>query len=404
MPWRLFVIDGADEGRFFPLAEARTLTIGNSHKHADICLHDLYVARVHCQVAVADNAVVVADIDRARGTFVNGQKVARYELHSGDVLRVGNSHLRLEPYDGVVPEASTEEHKLPDLASGRLGELSGYTLDHFDLGPVIGRGHSGIVFRADDLKAGEPVALKVLNPDFPAGAGEMQRFAQAVKTVMPLRHPNLVSVLGGGKAGPYCWIALELVEGESLAQVLAQRPGKGSWKAALRLAIHLARALDFAYHQHTIHGNLTPANVLWRANDKQFKLNDLVLDKALSGSALQLAILETKLLVELPYLAPEQMPGEGVIDCCTDLYGLGALVYARLTGRPPFEAPSPADTIDMICTATPVRPRDYLESIPSPFEAVVMRLLAKAQEDRYLTPAELLAELEPLADFHGVKV
>jgi serine/threonine-protein kinase len=406
MAWRLLVVDGADQGRFFPLADAGMLTIGNSHKHADICLHDLYVGRVHCQVAVADGHVVAVEVDPARTTYVNGQRITQQEIRAGDVLRVGNSHLRLEVHDGTAPEAPEEPEppaRLPHLPLERLGQLSGHRLSHYELGAVLGRGYTGVVFRAFDLKAEQPVALKVLSPEFPAGAAEMLQFARALKAVLPLRHPHIVGVLGAGKTGPYCWVALELVEGDSLAQVMDQKAGKGSWKQALRLALHLGRALDCAYQHRLIHGNLTPRNVLISATHKQARLGDLVLGKALENSHLQLDVLETKLLDELPYLAPEQMPGEGTVDYCTDLYGLGAVVYTRLTGRPPFEAAAPEDTIHMIRAAPPVRPREHLDSVPAPFEGLVLRLLAKRPEERFLTPAELLGELEPLARQHGVK-
>jgi serine/threonine protein kinase len=409
MAWRLRVIDGADQGRFFPLADTGTVVVGNSHKHSDICLHDLYVARVHCHLEIVGGRVVVSEDEASKGTFVNGQKVTQQELHPGDVLRVGNSHLRLELDDGTAPEPPAGEEApeapagLPHLPLERLAELSGHTLGHYEIGPVLGRGHSGVVFHTSDLKSGQAVALKVLSPQFPANADEMRRFARAMKEMLPLSHPHLVAVSGAGKTGPYCWIALEYVEGDSLAQVIA-RAGKRSWKQALRVTLHVGRALDFAHQHHLVHGNITPANILIRASDKATKLGDLTLSKALEGSQVQLATLEEKLLAELAYLAPEQLPGEGMVDCCTDMHSLGAVVYTLLTGRPPFEGKSPEETIDKIREAVPVRPREYQESIPGPLEGVVLRMLAKRPEERFLTPAELLAELEPLAKELRVKV
>ena len=102
---------------------------------------------------------------------------------------------------------------------------------------------------------------------------------------------QLVSALGAGRTLPYFWIAQEYVDGESLAQTLERigPPGKLAWQHALRLAIHLGRALDFLRRNHLFHGNLTPRNVLIRLSDKQVKLNDLLLAKALEGSAWQKA-------------------------------------------------------------------------------------------------------------------
>src|SRR5262249_13378069 len=96
MAWQLLVIDGADKDRFYPLPEEGLVSIGNSRKNADIVLHDLYVARVHCEIRVADQRVMVTDSDTPGGTFVNGQRIKEQEIRLGDVLRLGNSHLRLE--------------------------------------------------------------------------------------------------------------------------------------------------------------------------------------------------------------------------------------------------------------------------------------------------------------------
>jgi serine/threonine-protein kinase len=409
MAWRLRVIDGADQGKFFRLPEAGALSIGNSHKHTDICLNDLYVARVHCHVAVADDRVMLTEDDPSRGIFIKGKKVTEQELQPGEVFRVGNSHLRLEIDDGTLPESGAEEVEpgrpagLAPLPLDRLGELSGETLGHYVLGLPLGRGHHGVVFHAADQKTNQAVALKVLSAEFPADADEMRRFAQSVKRMLPLRHPHLVGVHGAGKTGPYCWIALEAVEGDSLAEVIA-RAGKPSWKQALRVAVHVSRALHFAHQHRLVHGNITPANILVRSNDKTVRLSDLLLSQALEGSRLQLARLEDKLLAELAYLAPEQTPGEGVVDCCTDMHSLGAVVYTLLTGRPPFEGKSPTEVLQKIRGAVPVRPREYHPAIPGPLEGVVLRMLAKRPEERFLTPAELLAEVEPLARNLQVKV
>jgi serine/threonine-protein kinase len=230
----------------------------------------------------------------------------------------------------------------------------------------------------------------------------MQGFVRAFKTVLPLRHPHLVEVLGAGKTGPYCWIAREFVDGTNLTPAI--NAGKHGWKRALRVAVHVGRALDFAYRHRLCHGNITPQNILIRDADKVAKLADLVLIKALEGSQLQITVLEDKLLAELPYLAPEQTPGDGVVDSCTDIHGLGAVVYALLTGRPPYEGKTPSDILEKIQHAMPVKPREYLQTVPDQLEAIVLKMLAKRPEDRFLTPAELLAELEPLAQTLGVRV
>ncbi len=405
MPKRLVVIDGADKGEIFPLPETGTVLIGNNHKHCDICLHDLYVGRVHCHLEITGERILVRGQDM-RGTHVNGVKVAEQEVRLGDVIRAGNSHLRLEVADSAAPpaaraaapRAAAEPGKLPHLPAERLGELSGHTLGHYEVGEVLGRGHCGVVFRARDVKKGEEVALKVLAPAFPADDGEMQQFVRVVKPLLPLRHPNLVALHGAGKTGPYVWIDMERVEGESLAAVIGElgTARKVKWRRAWRVGVGLARVLEFLRQHHLVHGNITPQNILVQADDGVARLNDLVLLKALEGSQLQQATLENKLLAELPYLSPEHIDPNATADDLSDQYSVGAILYALLTGRPPFEADSPEETLAGLREARPENPKHIHRATPDALAALVLKMLAKRPEERYPTPSALLADLLPI--------
>jgi hypothetical protein len=439
------VVDGADQGRFFSLPTAGVITIGNNRKNADIVLHDLYVSREHCKLEVEGDRVVVIAGHSSSGTMVNGQRVSRHDLNVGDVLRVGNSHLRLEavephawtaaeesPVDAIddgapipvagdtrpragavtdeletLPADATEPVKLLHLWKQRLAQLGGQTLGHYKVGPLLGRGRCGLVFRARDVKTNQDVALKVLSPQFPQNDQELQHFARTLKTVLPLRHPHLVALYGAGRTGSYTWVAREYIEGDSVARLVAALdPGQRiDWRPACRVAVQVARALEFALQHRLSHGNITPRNLLVGAEDHVTKLGDLMVARALEGSQLQQAALESKFLAELPYWSPEQVDPDAYVDpLLSDLYSLGAVAYALLTGRPPFRGNSPEETVSHIHEAKLVRPSTYQKSIPGAVEAVVLKLLARHQEDRYQTPAELLAELEPITKDAGVAV
>ena len=226
---RLFVIDGADKGRFFPLPESGTVMIGKSHKSCDIVLHDLYVARVHCQLKVDDDLILVSHLEGDNGTLINGQRIKEQTLAMGDVLRVGNEHLRLEFFqaeekkpgdDSEVGSGVSEEDaydvagdeeavdlevleddeevvevieedvedaaeevgqkaaaggafSLPHPPVDQLLKLEDQVLGHFRIGPLLGRGQSGVVFRALDSRNNQTVALKILSPDFPDSDAEL---------------------------------------------------------------------------------------------------------------------------------------------------------------------------------------------------------------------------------------
>jgi pSer/pThr/pTyr-binding forkhead associated (FHA) protein len=441
---RLLVIDGADQGQVFILPETGTVTLGKDRKHADIILHDLYVARAHCRLKIFGDKVEVID-DDAHGLQINGKKTLRQELGMGDVLRVGNTHMRLEavvageefakiagtgppPVDvdedepveltvvdeteegagaeedaeeeDVLPADASEAVKLLAAWRVKLSGLSGQTFGHYKLGDVLGRGRCGVVFRAEDARNGQAVALKVFSPQFPQGNEELQRFAAGMKSLLPLRHKNLAALIGAGKTGTYTWVAREYVEGESAAQIIKRQAKKEKYdeQRACRVAVQVGRALEFARQQRLRHGKVAPANVLVRKGGQLIKLADLMLGGVLEGSQLGRAVLEHRPAWELGYLAPEQADPEAFVDELCDIYGLGAVVYALLTGRPPFVGDSPDEVLELLRgSARAPRPSTMNPEVPPALEKVVMKMIARRQEDRYQTPAEMLADLKPVA-------
>ncbi len=449
---RLRVIDGADQGQTFPLPESGTVTLGKDRKFAEIVLHDLYVARAHCMLEIEGGKVVVAD-GGSLNTLINGRKITRQEMALGDILRIGNSHLRLEvavpgeefakvggprieeeqkppavakeadagPESSieieVVEEEQEEQEPLPDGASEpvrllhawreKLTQLTGQSFGHYKLGSVLGMGRSGVVFRAEDTKSGQALAVKVLSPQFPQNDQELQRFARTVKSMLPLRHPHLVGLHGAGKTGAYTWIAREYVEGDSVAKVLKRlaKSRKYDVRRACRVALHVGWALNFARKNRLRHGKVNPLNILVQREDKAARLADLGLGPALEGSQLWGAVLEHRPLVELAYLSPEQATPGAFVDELSDQYGLGAVLYTLLTGQPPFTGASAEEVLEQVRGGDrPERPTRLNPSVPATLEGIVLKMLTKHQEDRYPTPAEMLAELEPVAKEVGVAI
>jgi hypothetical protein len=400
---QLVVTAGPDQGRVFPLPAADTLLLGRS-RATETRLIDPHVSRLHCRVAVSGGEVVVTDNDSAGGTFVNGRRVSGpHPVRPGDVIRIGHTELRLravapDDEDTAPPAAPPAAPALP------LTELVGQTVSRYQIGSVLAKGQTGVVFHARDTEADLPVAFKVLGPSLANDDTARERFVRAMKTVLPLRHDNLIAVYAAGKTGPYCWIAMEYVEGEGLTQ-LVQRAGVAGmldWRHALRVAAHLARALAYAHGRQIIHRNVAPMNVLVRGRDKVAKLGDLMLAKALEG-VLAVDVTEPgALLGDLNYLSPERTYPGAAVDERSDLFGLGATAYALLTGRPPFADLSPAETVKKIRAARAERPKKFQMSVPDPFEGVVLKLLARRPEDRYQSAAELLGELERMAQVNGV--
>jgi pSer/pThr/pTyr-binding forkhead associated (FHA) protein len=434
MARQLVVIDGPDRGASWMLTEAAPLLIGRG-RQAAARLSDLRVSRAHCQVRLSDAGIQLTDLDSAGGTFVNGRRVTECPLLAGDVIVVGKTQLRLQdenvadqttlapsrvvpPDKGLAPPpvqpaaaprprpAARTANRPLLLPAERMAELSGRTLSHYQLGPLLARGQSGLVFHASELKHGLPVALKVLWPQFTQSPKEVQRFIRSMRTMLPLRHPNLVTLHGAGKTGPYCWIAMEYIEGESLTQVI-QRIGVAGmldWAYALRVAIHLSRVLHFAHQRNIIHRNITPQNILIHSSDKRALLGDLMLAKALEGTLAQQITRPGEILGDVRYMSPERTKGSEGVDARSDIYSLGAMLYALLTGRPPLEGSSLMETLMKIHCQEPVRPKKFQMAIADMFEGTVMRMLAKRPEERFQTAGDLLAHLEAIAKFQGVVV
>ena len=435
MLWRLLVVDGADADRYFPLPESGTRIIGNSHKYSDICLNDLVMARIHCQVDVEDGRVKLTAVAEDRDTYVNGQKITEHELQPGEIIRIGNSHLRFEPeppapeviegfeevdddageivevVDGdseeiVELEAADDDPPVvpaddppspPTLDWDHLNELTGHTLAHFEIGPVLGRGHFGVTFRARDTEMRREVALKVIGPKFPANADELKKFARAMAKTATIQNEHLVRFWSAGRSSKYVWISQEFVEGESLAELIKkpETNPKVRWRNALKLGIDIAQGLRCLYDRHIVHGDLTPTNVLIGL-DRTAKLNDLMFDAALSGSEWYDEKLEPKLLAELPYLPPERLEERGYLNEVSDIYSLGTLIYVRLTGRPPFLGATPNQIIDKIQQGLFEKPKKIVKECPMDFQAAIMKMLAHNQEDRFQTPSDVVDALESI--------
>jgi serine/threonine protein kinase len=408
MSLQLHVVAGPDTGRTHTVQPGNEMIVGRGN-HAYYRVHDPRASRSHCQLLLEGDQVTVVCLGGSGGTRVNGKPVQKQILKLGDVLQVGDTQMRLQMGDFPLDEAMAAmgtAHPDPKPApdSGKLESLSGTKLARFDIGPAIGRGESSMVFCANDTEDNRPVALKVLLPEFSQSEEDLQRFIRAMKTMMPLKHPNLVRLYGAGKTGPYCWVAMEYIAGENLQQVIGRMGVVGmlDWKNVFKIAVQVARALAYAHGQQIIHRNVTPTNILRDATTKDVKLGDLMLSKALEGNMAKNITRPGELVGDVTYMSPERTRGVTDIDQRSDLYGLGATLYALLTSRAPFEGANLVETITKIRQEPPVKPSKFQLAIPHPFEMVVMKLLEKRPEDRYATADDLIRDLEKIGKVLGV--
>ena len=411
MNHQLHIIAGPEQGRKFTLEDGQTLTIGRGQA-SDTKLNDPRMSRVHCAVSVDGGTVTVADRGSSSGTFVGGEKIESRALAPGEVFEAGDSQIRYL-LDGGTDETTLvgdagkmfgREKPKPKVAP--LNELVGQTLDRFRLDAIITQGRTGMVFEATDTKQDRPAAVKVLSPESAGSDEQKQRFIRAMKTMIDIRHANLVELYGAGKKGPYCWAAMEYVDGESLDKVIDRigTAGMLDWKDAFLVGFHVGQALIEAESRRIIHRNVTPQNILRRNSDKVSKLGDLMLAKALEGANAQPVTSPGQMIGDLPYMAPERTRDAAEVDCRSDLYGLGATLYALLTGRPPHEGDSLPELVRKVRKETPPPIKQFQLSVPELMQDTVMLLLSKRPDDRPASARDFVRDLTRIAKFNGISV
>jgi WD40 repeat protein len=322
---------------------------------------------------------------------------------------------------GETPALPEYQQRFPSL-SGRLVDLF-QVHEAIDAGPLadaaaeveaprlpgyeilaeLGRGGMGVVFKARQLSLDRTVALKVILAGAFAGPEERARFRLEAESAARLAHPNIVQVFEVGAGGGPPYLALEFVEGGSLADKLDGTPWPAARAAALVEA--LAHGVQHAHERGVVHRDLKPANVLLSVPakpqaaegiaacglaDSVPKITDFGLARRLDGSG------QTRtgdVLGTPSYMAPEQARGERGVGPATDVYALGSILYELVAGRPPFRSETPADTITQVLLRDPVAPRALNPLCPRDLETICLKCLHKEPHRRYPTAALLADDL-----------
>jgi WD40 repeat protein/tetratricopeptide (TPR) repeat protein len=260
---------------------------------------------------------------------------------------------------------------------------------------VLGRGGMGVVYRAWQKGLNRPVALKMVHAGAQAGPQVLARFRVEAEAVARLQHPNIVQIHEVGQHSGSPFLVFELVEGRSLAQWLAATPRPA--RQAAELVEILARAMHAAHCLGVVHRDLTPANILFTADD-QPKITDFGLAKLIKGGG-DLRTQTGELLGTPSYMAPEQAAGRHqAIGAVTDVYALGAILYELLTGRPPFKAESALETLRQVMADEPVAPSRLRPKLPRDLETVCLKCLWKEPVQRYASALALADDLRRVLD------
>jgi WD40 repeat protein/tRNA A-37 threonylcarbamoyl transferase component Bud32 len=299
----------------------------------------------------------------------------------------------LPPESVTRLDAPTLDSVATRNAAPRPGAIVRYFGD-YELLEEIARGGMGVVYKARQVKLNRVVAIKMILSGQLASKEDVQRFYTEAEAAAGLDHPGIVPIYEVGEHDGQHYFSMGFVDGQSLSSQLADHPLAP--REAADMVGKVAQALQYAHDKGVIHRDLKPANVLLD-KDGQPKLTDFGLAKRLEGDS---NLTGTGQILGTPsYMPPEQAAGRvSEIRETADVYSLGAILYATLTGRPPFQADNPLDTLMQVLEREPVSPRTLNAKVPVDLETICLKCLNKDRRHRYQTAAELRDELQRFLD------
>jgi WD40 repeat protein len=288
----------------------------------------------------------------------------------------------------------------PDALDMDLSQPAQRDFGDYELREKIGQGGMGVVYRARQHSLDREVALKLLSAGPWASGDFIERFRREAQSAARLEHPNIVTVFDAGSQHDLHYFSMRLVRGESL-RAKGVRDGRLAPGVRARLLRVIADALEYAHRLGVLHLDLKPGNVLIDETGEP-----LVADFGLARRIDQAFADEGDDVSGTPsYMAPEQATARSQqIGRATDIYGLGAILYEVLTGRPPFLAATPQATLERVVAEPVMPPREHDRDIPPDLEAICLKCLAKAPEQRYPAAAALSDDLRRFLEDRPVSV
>jgi predicted Ser/Thr protein kinase len=310
-----------------------------------------------------------------------------YRWRAGEVPRGAEYELRFPSLSNVDEHIAAARREAFDLNGSE--QLLPERIGEYRLLRVIGRGGMGIVYEALHERLERSVALKMLGRMSVTDSIARERFRREAEATARLSHPNIVQVFEVGEHQGQPFLALEYVAGPSLGE---------QWKLtcysprqAAELVEQLARAVDYAHQQGIVHRDLKPGNVLISPDGP--KITDFGLAQPLESSDLTM----TGEIVGTPdYMSPEQARGkssQSTVGKGADVYALGAILYAAIAGRPPFQGATVLDALELVRSHDPINPSRINPAVPRDLETICLKCLEKEPSRRYSTAAALADDL-----------
>lgn len=298
--------------------------------------------------------------------------------------------------ESVVPDRTARGSGEAPATASAIGTLVG----EYRIEEELGRGGMGVVYRAWQSSLQRVVALKMIPNAAFASSQDLARLRAEALAAARLRHPNIVPVYEVGELEGQPWFSMQYIKGTTLSQRLMSGPMLPA--AAVRMMIPVVEAIGAAHRAGVLHRDLKPGNILISDDDVPFVTDfglakRVPVDGQMGGLTGELhGLTQSGAILGTPaWMSPEQAAGQSEsIDVATDIYSLGAILFATLTGRPPFQAASPLDTVLMVLEQDPPEIRVINRAVDSDLEMIVMKCLQKPQDLRYPSTTALAADLK----------
>ncbi len=337
-----------------------------------------------------------------------GERETFFREHCG-----ADENLRREVESLLAFENSFDEFidKLPEsFAAEMFAEQENGTslidqkIGHYKIKKLLGKGGMGEVYLAEDSRLNRKVALKLLPAELTGSRDRLKRFEKEARAASALNHPNILTVHEFGAENGVHFLATELVEGETLREKISG--GELSVADALDIAGQTAFALSAAHAAGIVHRDIKPENIMIRA-DGIVKVLDFGIAKLAApppesidteGETLAKIMTQTKpgiMMGTLHYMSPEQVRGQ-TLDARSDIFSLGVVIYEMLTGKEPFDKPTPGDIIAAILTEHPPPITRANFAAPAELERILSKALQKNKDERYQTSKDLLLDIKSL--------
>jgi eukaryotic-like serine/threonine-protein kinase len=338
-------------------------------------------------IATGDEPSATGSRSRSRGNAAEAAKV------SGDAETIH--------FDAVSGQVGDRNVTLPleNRAADDHGPTLPFELGDYQLQHVLGRGGMGVVYMAVQANLNRKVAVKMIRSGALASNDEVTRFYTEAKAAAALEHPNIVSIYQFGHLAGHHYFSMELVPGTDLAKKIKQAPLPPL--EAARYVRDVARAIHHAHQRGVLHRDLKPANVLIDLED-QVRITDFGLAKQVDSDS---SVTGSGAAIGTPsYMAPEQASGHSDRCCArSDIYSLGAILFAAIAGRPPFQNESSVQTLLQVVHDTPPSLRTLCASVPEDIETIVEKCLEKSPAKRYATASELAEDLDAFIEGRPIK-